>query len=191
MDAPSEPPPRGFVIIAADESGFTIRYRTSGMGCVALFFAVWLSGWTASCVLFTAGALFNPDGVIWLLLLFMLPFWVIEFGTITYVAWFFGSQTRFTFGPDELIAERSLWRFRRRRAFRREEITAVRQIKDGGEGEDSFPSWALAVIGQTEVRLISRQPIDKSNWLGPIIARWAGVAFEPCEPAKARKYESL
>ncbi len=159
-----------------------IRYRTRGMGCLALFFAVWLSIWTACCVLFTYAALFDQQDVDWLGLLFMVPFWVAEFGVAGYVAWFFGSVTRFTFGPEELVAERSLWRFRRRKVFHRGEVTAVRQVKDGGDVvDDSFPSWALDIICRAEVRVLSRQPLDKSSWLGPIIAQWAGVGFEPAE----------
>ena len=189
MGPTSDPPPRGFVVTAAD-GGLVIRYRTRGMGGLAVFFAVWLGIWTFGCVSFTIDGLSDLNGVGWILLLFVAPFWVIEFGAVAYVAWFFGSVTRLSFGPDELVAERSLWRFRRCRVFRHGEVTAVRQVKDGGE-EDSFPTWALAVIGPAEVRLLSRQPIDKSNWLGPIVAKWAGVAFEPWEPAGARKYEAL
>ena len=68
------------------------------------------------------------------------------------------------------------------------ELKEVKQVKDGGEGEDSFPSWGLALIAGTEVHVLSRQPIDKSDWLGPIIAKWAGVEFEP---AKVRKCETM
>jgi hypothetical protein len=123
--------------------------------------------------------------------MFLAPFWAIEFAAIGYVAWFFRSVTVFTFMPEALIAERWLLWFRRRRVFPRREIVAVKQVKDGGEGDDSFPSWGLAVIADKEVRILSRQPIDKSAWLGPVIATWAGVAFEPVDVAKRQKYETL
>ena len=140
-----------------------IHYRTTGMGCAGLFFAVWLIGWTAVCLLFTAVALFHPDGINWWLLLFMVPFWIAEFATLAYVAWFFWSATRFRFEPDELVVERSLpWR-RRHRVFPRQQVTVVKQVKDGGEGDDSFPSWGLVVMGADGVFVLSRQPRDKSD----------------------------
>jgi hypothetical protein len=73
----------------------------------------------------------------------------------------------------------------------RVEVTAVRQVKDGGDGEDSFPSWALAVVGRTEMRVLSKQPIEKSAWLGLIVARWAGVTFEPWKAVAVQNYEVL
>jgi hypothetical protein len=190
VDSTAEPPP-GFEFAAADDGGCVILYRTRGMGCAARFFAIWLGTWTVGCVALANAALFQPEGINFLLLLIMVPVWAAELFVTAYVAWFFWSVTRFTFGPEQLVVERSLWRFRRCREFRRGEITAVRQIKDGGEGEDSLPSWGLAVIDRTEVRVLSPQPIEKSNWLGPVVAQWAEVAFEPCEPAKARNYETL
>jgi hypothetical protein len=35
----------------------------------------------------------------------------------------------------------------------------------------SFQSWNLVILGYRNVRLLSRQDIDKSRWLGPVVAR--------------------
>jgi hypothetical protein len=182
--------PRGFKIIETDDRSLEIHYRTQGMGCMAIFFAFWLTGWTAGCVFMTANVFYSPSGSDLILALFTVPFWVAEIFTIAFVAWLFGSVTQFKFGSDELRVERSLWWYRRSRIITRNEITAVRQVKDGGEDEDSFPSWALTVVGPSEVQVLWRQPIEKSNWLGPIIAQWAGVSFEPHKESKDQKPDS-
>ena len=179
-------PPRGFQVGSSEAGDLQIRYRTTGMGCVAVFFAVWLSFWTVGCLAFTCVGIFKLDGIGWLILLFMVPIWMIDVATFAFVAWYFRSITIVQFGPEELVIERSLLWIRRRRNFPRAELKEIKQVKDGGEGEDSFPSWGLALIAGTEVHVLWRQPIDKSDWLGPIIADWAGVEFEP---AKVRKIE--
>jgi hypothetical protein len=120
-----------------------------------------------------------------------MPFLATGTGVLCYAAQFFLGVTIFTFKPEELVAEKYfLWR-RRQRVFLRQSIKAVKQVKDGGEGEDSFPSWGLSIIGDKAVGIISRQPMEKSDWLGPIVAEWAGVPFEPAEPAKRQDYEIL
>lgn len=187
----SDPPPRGFRLEPSDDDHFVIEYRTTGMGCAGVFFAVWLTVWTVGCVTFTGAALFAPDGIKWSTLLLMLPFWGAEFLVLGYVVWFFWSVTRFTFALDQLEAERSIPGYRRYRVFSRSQITSVRQIKDGGEGEDSFPSWGLVVIGSVGVIVLSRQPKTSSDWLGPIIATWAGAPYIPYEPPEKESFQRL
>ena len=165
-----------------------IAYRTTGMGCLAVFLFVWLSGWTVGCVLFTYKALFGQAGIDYGGLLFMIPFWCAEFLVLGYALWHFRSITMFTFYPDRLLIERTLLRYRRQRSIPKQEVDVVRQIKDGGEGEDSFPSWGLAIEGRTNIKLLSRQAIEKSAWLGPIVARWAEVEFES---SHKKKYEEV
>lgn len=191
MEWNTDVPPRGFEVDSGESGVCVVRYRTTGMGCAGWFFAVWLTGWTAICSLFTVLALSQADGIDWLMLLFIVPFWIAEFATLAYVAWFFWSVTRFRFEPDELVVERSLlWR-RRQQVFLRQQVTAVKQVKDGGEGEDSFPSWGLVVLGTGGVFVLSRQPRDKSDWLGPVIAKWAGAPYIPYEPSVKEKYKVL
>jgi hypothetical protein len=191
MDTPVDAPPRGFKVTTADDGGLLIQYRASGMGCAAVLFGVWLTGWSAACLLGTYSALFDLAGINYVLLLFMVvPFWFVEVFTVVFVAWLYLSVTKFLFGQEELIVERQLLWYRRRRVFRASEIKAVRQIKDGKEGEDNWPSWGLLVVAGSNVKLLSRQPIDKSDWFGPVVAKWAGVSFEPAR-AEAPKYEEI
>lgn len=158
------------------------------MGCLALFFFVWLAGWTCGCVFGTYAALFGENAIEVGLLLFMIPFWAAEFFVLGWALWHFRSITTITFLDDELQIERRLFSYRRERVIRKDGIQCVRQIKDGGEGEDSFPSWGLAVEGEKNVKLLSRQEIEKSAWLGPIVAEWADVDFH--QSAK-QEYEEI
>ena len=54
---------------------------------------------------------------------------------------------------------------------------SIVQVKDGGEGDDSFPSWGLKVEGDRETTPIFRQSYDKSHWLGRALAKSAQVDF--------------
>jgi hypothetical protein len=182
-DATSDPPP-GFKVTAAADGSCVILYRAPlgvsalvevlGLGVFACLFVVavcvWLFGFEV------------PDGWYWGMMGLPLV------GACFFAALFvqeYWSVTRFAFEPDELVVQWSLWWFRRRRAFRRDEVTGVRQIKDGGAGDEP-DTWGLMLVTHKEVPVLPAEPIDKSDWLGPIIARWAGVAFEPWEPDKPR-----
>ena len=169
--------PTGFELLPDHDTGWTLRYRTSGMGCVGWFFGFWLTLWTVGCIVGTVSLFREPRGFDPWMALFMVPFWAAEFGVAGFVAWYFWAVTEFQFGPDELVYEKSLGRFRRRHVLPRRRIQTVRQVKDGGEGEDSFPSWGLIVSTTEPLVLLHRQPIEKSRWLGQIIAAWAGVKF--------------
>jgi len=126
MIANFDVPPRGFRVTAGEDGAWTVRYRTTGMGGAALFFAVWLGIWTGGCLFFTGAALFEPGGVNYAVLLFMVPFWGAEFFVVGFVAWYFLSVTRFTFGPDELVVERSLLWWHNRQSFPWRSVTAVK-----------------------------------------------------------------
>lgn len=184
--------PSGFRVNSPDENVCVIEYRTSGMGYMTLFLAAWLTGWSVACVLLTGKALLNKEGVDYLLLLFMLPFWYVLFFVGVYFVWFVWSTTQLRLGVNELVAERTLFGFRRSRVFAKGQIIKVRQVKDGGEGpEDGFPSWGLVLVGERQGKVLSRQPFEKSEWLGPVIAKWAGVEFEPEAPPKRENIKSL
>ncbi len=188
MEITDQPPPRGFQITTSDRGDCVIRYRTTGMGCLGFFLLVWLTGWTVACVALTFGAIFNQGGLDYILFVLMVPFWGAEILVLGFFIWYYGSTSTFAFERDQLMVERSLFRYQRRRFFPRSEISAIKQIKDGGEGEDSFPSWGLVIVTGSQVVVLSRQPMEKSDWLGAIIANWAQVSFDPAE---TRKYEMI
>ena len=53
----------------------------------------------------------------------------------------------------------------------------IQQIQDGGDLEDSFPSWGLTVHTSKRFQLIVRQPYASSLWLGRVLGEWSGVEF--------------
>ena len=171
----TSPPPKGFTILPSSGGPPAIAYRTTGMGCVMLFFGVWLAGWTAGCVFLAYAVSTGKETApsIW----FCLPFWISEFLVLGFVLWYFFAVTTYTFSPDKLVVEKRLWRFARVREFPKAGVKSICQVKDGGQGEDSFPSWGLRVDGEKCGVILYRQPLDRSSWLGPIIAQWAGVPY--------------
>lgn len=66
-------------------------------------------------------------------------------------------------------------------------IELVRQMKDGGVDDDSFTSWGLYVGGpqgwldRSWRTVISREQRSQSDWLGPVLAEWYEVPYQPAE----------
>ncbi|MBI5706530.1 MAG: hypothetical protein HZC36_06025 [Armatimonadetes bacterium] len=176
------PPPAGFLL--EFESGSpVIRYRPKGMGCAIAFFIVWILGWTGGCIALLASALARTaSGPT---VGFVMLFWATDVLVILIFLWLFRSQTVFRFSESELIWTKSLGKLKRRKCFPKSGILAVRQVKDGGDGEDSFPSWGLMLVGP-DFKVLSRQDIGKSDWLGPLLAQWAGKPYEACRDRGGR-----
>jgi hypothetical protein len=88
----------------------------------------------------------------------------------------FGTTTFHT-SVQGITIRQYLFGFSRTRHLPRDELRYLEQIKDGGEGGDSFPSWGLRLIGRRKVWLLSRQPIDKSDWLGQFLAQQLDLEY--------------
>ena len=108
-------------------------------------------------------------------------FWAGGVWVLGYALWRFHATTKLTFSADCLLLERRLFLYKDRCSVWKREIERLRQVKDGGEGEDDFPSWGLSLDAARTVRVLSRQEIEKSAWLGPIVAQWAGVEYRKWE----------
>ena len=188
MEVSDDPPPRGFQVGTSEAGDLQIRYRTTGMFGYSVALVLLVGVGAIICLRYTVDALTNPSGIDWQTLLIVSPFWMIDVATSFGVAWYLRSITTFTFLLGELTIERSLFWYRRQRVFPRNEIGAVKQVEDLVDTQNSCSSWSLTLIAKNEVRVLSQQPIDKSDWLGPIIAEWAGVVFEQ---AKVRKCETM
>lgn len=170
------PPPPGFVL-EAESGNPVIRYQPKGMGCALAFFIVWILGWTGGCIAMVASAFSrSTNGPT---LGFILLFWAIDVFAILSFLWMFRAETVFQFTEHELVWTKTLGKIKWRRSFSKSTIICIRQVKDGGDGEDSFPSWGLMLVGP-DFTLLSRQDIAKSDWLGPIISQWADKHYEPC-----------
>jgi len=166
-------PPDGFRLEYSEIGHPLIKYRTKGMTRVMIFFIIWLSFWTSACVFFTKQAFTAPDGIKVGLLLFMVPFWAAEFFTIGYVIWYFGSVMGFELQPEKLIVSRNCLMYRKQRELLKNQISKIRQVKDGGEGEDSFDSWGIIVEADKKYKVLYRQQAEKSEWVGRILEKWS------------------
>jgi len=172
-------PPDGFKIEYSDKGHPVIKYRTKGMTGIMTFFIIWLSFWTSACVFFTIHAFIAPGGIKVGLLLFLIPFWAAEFIVIGYVIWYFGSIVSFEFHPEKLIVSRNCLAYKKQRELLKNQIIRIRQVKDGGEGEDSFDSWGIIVEADKKYKILYRQQAEKSEWVGRIIEKWSQKEYIP------------
>ena len=175
--------PAGFTIKSLNVgNSINLTYKTHGMGCMVAFililplvlggafltfaissptkfqdfvFATW---WTPICafcglfaiVFFLCVAMFNLFGL-----------------------------TEIIATQDSLTVRRSLWFWSSSKRIDFNRSLLFEQVKDGGEGEDSFPSWGLRAVSRKKLMLLSRQPIEKSDWLGRVLADHFDVKFIP------------
>lgn len=107
--------PEGFCLETSINGHVTISYRTAGMGCLAVFFIVWLGIWTTGCLgisykILSSPPLFDND-----LIVIAVFLWICDFGVLTWALWLFRSNTVFSFFTDHLLIERSLFFYRRQR----------------------------------------------------------------------------
>ena len=179
-----EPIPPGFTLDADGSDAIVIRHRRTGMGCMNAFLLVWLVGWTAGCISFF---MVQPENIRWQSCGPPPPwvgviFWSCDIFVGLIAAYLFFSRKTFRIDRHVLAVETRLLGLKWTCAIARGSIRRLVQIKDGGEGEDSFPSWGLVVEGDRKTTLLARQPHDRSRWLGDTLARWAGVEFIEAPP---------
>ena len=146
------------------------------------FLIFWLSGWTVACVGLLVAYLrgFPTQDGSTIPLWFVLVFWAVEIVMGRFFLLMLFARRTFRLDCDRLAYEMTSVLYRERELIPKESIQTLVQIKDGGEDEDSFPSWGLtleASDGKTE--LLFRQAYEKSEWLGQILAQWAEVPYLP------------
>jgi hypothetical protein len=108
------------------------------------------------------------------------------------------AQKSFHLGETSLHIETRLLFAKWHLTLPRETITHLRQVKDGGEGRDSFPSWGLKIRSVSDTQgflgyiiflihlrrdtryrsLLFRLPYEHSYWLGIVVARWANARLD-------------
>lgn len=176
--------PQGFRVSSEGaDTPLTITYKSHGMGCMLAFMlAVPLGiGGSFLIVAVSSPSQFHEFGshpLAWIPLLcgFIAIVYFLHFSLFN----LFGS-TRFVATERDLTVYRTLWFWTRKSRIDRTRIREFVQVKDGGGKEDSFPSWGLKVTGARTVNLLSRQPIEKSDWLGALLARHFGVEYLPSD----------
>ncbi|NJN85242.1 MAG: hypothetical protein HC881_01545 [Leptolyngbyaceae cyanobacterium SL_7_1] len=190
--------PAGFRIIS-ETPDLWIRYRSKGTGLIVafmvpfvlMFIGFLLSGFftlqeALQVGLWQSIRLLTEDGS-WSLFLnllsigwFFFCLWIFSIPTLL-MLWFIFGITEFRASQDSLVVVHRFLGFSSKKQILSHTIQSFVQIKDGGENMDSFPSWRLFVIANPKVWLLARQPIEKSDWLGRVLADFYRVQFVPSE----------
>jgi hypothetical protein len=186
--------PAGFRIIL-ETPDLWIRYRSKGSGLIVAFmvpFVLLFIGFLLSGILTLQEALqvgfwqsirtLIEDGI-WNLLRigwFFFCLWCLSIPTLL-MLWFIFGITEFRASQNSLVVVHRFLGFSSKEQIPSHTIQSFLQIKDGGENMDSFPSWGLFVIANQKVGLLARQPIEKSDWLGRVLADFYRVQFVPSE----------
>lgn len=201
--------PTGFRILS-ETPVLRIKYRSQANGCmimfllpsIAIFFCyVWLLISTLYEILYLSlwqvlQKLPNAIGNYW-----WFVFCFLLFGVPTFFAlWHTFGITDFQASHESLIIVKQLFGIHLKKNILNTAIRYFNQIKDGGEGMDSFPSWGLEIITNQRiyersisfpswlpqlldrqiyktVMLLDRQSIDKSDWLGRVLADFYKVDY--------------
>ncbi len=170
-----ENPPKGVSVSVNDSDNFTIAHKRTGMVRMNRYLIIWFLVWTV----FGFGLLCEYTGAegppppLWLVVVFLF-FEILAAGLVTYMLF---CQKLFSFSADRMVIETRLLDLWKKQVVFKNTITCVIQIKDGGVGEDSFPSWGLPAGGPGPAKLLHRQPHKTNSRLGEVIAQWAGVEF--------------
>lgn len=177
-------PPKGFKVKAAGAGFVEIEYRRTGMKALNGFLILWLSFWTLGCVFLlrsylNGGVMDDGDPIpIW----FVAIFWGAELLVASFLLYSLFCRKVFKIDYESLSMDVNVLGMHWRKSIRLNEVIELQQVKDGGEGKDSFPSWGLRVVGEVDqdtktINLISRQPHSRSAWLGNVLAEKIKVPF--------------
>lgn len=168
-------PPRGFEVVSATDDCVEISQRNTGMACLNVFLVVWIAGWTAGACGATWEYLTATRKEVTIYLsLFM---WVTDLLVAAFAGYVMFATRRYRLSSDSVELEIRCLGLTWKRSLEWSQIGVVRQVKDGGEQEDSFPSWGLRLESRKAMTLIYRQPYASSLWLGQLIALWSGKPF--------------
>ena len=179
-DPQADTVPKGFEILTeSDPDCLTILHRRTGMRTMNIFLVGWVTAWTVFCIVFTCEYI---SGIVSASsdrppLLLVGIFWVADFFVGYWMIYCLFAIRLYLLGPHELVLVTKVLYFRNERIIPLSSIRYFSQVKDGGEDEDSFPSWGLVLEAYQKITLLYRQDYEKSHWLGELLANWAGVKF--------------
>lgn len=204
--------PDGFTYLV-DRDECIIAHSRTGMGCLNLFLSVWLTVWTFGCsflihAYLTGGKTERGEPIpLWLVMAAVGPWFIVAF-LLLYSNF---ARKRFRLTPEMLHIETRLLLLRWSVSIPRDTITEIEQVKDGGESDDSFPSWGLKIRSSALVdtivhrlvlfnnfgrknrmrTILARLPYSHSEWLAEELAAWSGVAASLCpKPESVRSIGS-
>lgn len=172
--------PHGFELNYINKEVFTVKYERTGMTAMNFFLRILLLGWTSGCIVILFISYMNKDLMHFYFALLMLLVDIIMLLIFLYSVY---CKKRFQFNEECLVIKTQVLYYKTTKLFTKTNITQVKQVTDGGEGKDSFPSWGLKMMYRNKkVAIILRQPHEKSLWLGKQISTWANVPFETVPP---------
>ncbi|MBN1997201.1 hypothetical protein JW935_06605 [candidate division KSB1 bacterium] len=171
--------PAGFQLKTAADGTYLIYHRRTGMGCmndfVLIFWAVWLCGSASLLERYLNGG--TTEGGLPISIWSVITYWLVELivtGLLLYLRF---SRKIYRLEKDFLVVETRILLLKWQRRIKRESIRRLVQYIDGGQDEDSFPSWGLRIESRVNAHLLYRQPYPVSHWLGQILAYWADATF--------------
>ncbi len=174
--------PKGFNIQINPPEELRIVYRATGIEGLLLFPNVGVVG---ICSAWGYGIITDPKAVYnlifgkwWMIFATIAGISAMVFVTGSAIIHLFG-RTVILISSDRVSVSRRLFGLGLTKSIPQSEISHLEQIKDGGEHDDGSPSWGLRLIGRRIFWLLSRQPFEKSVWLGNFIAEWLHVEFKP------------
>lgn len=178
-----------FALLADPPKGLVVRETETGWVIVCALQGFALARWLIAClaVAFGAAAVMaarmshdttspaqfeSPDMALWMALVFggsallMAGIWVRLFIV----------RTSLILERDALVIEHSLGRWRRTRRVPWNTVRGVHQRRSD-DPEVKTPSWCLIIEAERDIRLLPAQTREMSDWLGPVLADWAGKKF--------------
>ena len=165
--------PEGFSIDGEWENDtIIIRHNRIGMRAMNVFLILFFAVWTFASI--------KVIGVYWDEKIHggqVVFFWAAEILIAIFLAYLLFCNKIFQLSPNRLIVRTKVLWYENIKTIHKLSISAFAQIKDGGDSDDSFPSWGLEVEGDSKLVLLYRQGYEQSYWLGNVFAEWFNVEF--------------
>jgi hypothetical protein len=181
--------PAGFKVTRDPTGEVGIEYAATGMRGLLIFLAVLTGGMIFGCAR-PVYELYDKYGNLssFIDAIRELPWW--SWGAFGFMAffplafgimllWFLFGRTRFRLSEEGLWVQKRLFFWQSAKFVPVETMRCVVQEKDGGQEmeDDSFATWKLLMKANRDMELLWKQAIDKSDWLGSVLAEKYGIPF--------------
>ncbi len=184
--------PKGFRVTREPTGSIWIDYHSGSVRGPAIFFVIWVVFTSLACVgsvydLYSgydslasfASYLAKVPWLGWLAVAVAAMFMIVLPAVV--LAWFLFGQSRHGLSDEGLWVQKRLFFWQSNRFIPLQAMRSVRQVKDGGQEEDSFPTWGLRIQAEGDTNLLWRQPIEKSDWLGEVLSECYDIPFVPSD----------
>ena len=188
----SEPIPKGFTIQPISPNAMIIHYQRSIMTATNIGLGLWILPWTIVCIrlLYILILQINaqlPKDISPVPLLIVVEFWAADIFVIYLFINSIFCEKSFNLNHATITIHTKLFRWQWQKQIIKTSIKQFKQIRDNGNVRSVFSSWGLKLEGTTPTIILSRQPYEKSYWLGQVLADWAKVPFIPDTRKRSRR----